>query len=520
MWTRAAALQRVGDPPESSDSPVRRATRSHFAMLALILAGGIALRVFHLDHLSLWNDELFSRYYYETGLRFMWTQGLQSESSPPLYYMALGAWMQAFGATEAAMRALSVAASTGAIVLVYLLGREILNRQQALLAAALFAMSAVQIYYAQEARPYALLLLPVGLTLLCCARYLGEPGGVWNLAGYSAGAVLCIYTHATMVFFVAACGTAVLAAVASPQRVRSRGIPLGWIAANAVVALLVLPEIIGMLAHVKEDGLNWIPSPGLLTIGMTLSEIVVGPLTQVHFPGGELTVLLLGVLALAIWRHPPGGRAAMVMIAIPGLYAGAVLLVSLLVQPILLSRIFCWVGIPLCLLPAHALSVRSVLRPVVAVAVFAVIAIGLSDQLGATPDAKEPWRSVIRQIEPSLARADLVVLSPQTDPADLFYYAPKTHPVRMWSEGLPPTSEDTALRQVFGISQITRQEIIAEIDRGARLVLILRAADGDFLKALLREVPEPRRRIERKCGRYAENACITVLSWQRDIGPD
>src|SRR5262249_32757355 len=117
---------------------------------AIGMLGGY-LRFYHISYLSLWGDEAFSRFYYQTGLHFMWTQDLHSERSPPLYYTAIGAWIHLFGSSEAALRSLSAVASTFATFLIYLLGVELLDRKHAILAAALFALSATEIYYAQEA---------------------------------------------------------------------------------------------------------------------------------------------------------------------------------------------------------------------------------------------------------------------------------------------------------------------------------------------------------------------------------
>jgi 4-amino-4-deoxy-L-arabinose transferase-like glycosyltransferase len=478
---------------------------------------GVALRVFHLTYLSLWNDELFSRFYYQTGLAYMWTEGLQSESSPPLYYMALGAWIQVFGSGEAALRALSVAASSIAILLVYMLGKEILERTQALLAAGLFALSATQIYFAQEARPYALLLMPVAVTLLACARYL-RAAGAWNLACYVGCAVLCIYTHATMVFFVAGCGIAVLSYVGASGRRRERGTPKGWIVANACVALLALPELKGMLRHVANNQLAWIPLPGFRDIGAVLSNTVVGTLTPGAFPGGELAVVLCCLLALVLWRRPPDQRASVIILGIPLIYVACVLVVTLTFQPMMLSRIFAWIGIPLCLLPAHSLSVRWRLQPVAAVVIVVVSAVGLFYQLDANPDAKEPWRNVIRDIGPDLTRADLVVLGPETDPADLIYYTPPLRRVQIWTEAAPPDAQLGVMPRLFRVPRITRSEIIAWINGDTRVVIVLRTADVGFLPSLLQDVRAPTQRIDRRCrrgdGEITKYPCgLTVLSW-------
>jgi uncharacterized membrane protein len=122
---------------------------SDIVRLSIICVLGGSLRFYHISYLSLWSDEAFSRFYYQAGLHFMWTEGLHSESSPPLYYMALGAWIDCFGSSEAALRSLSAVASIIAIVLVYRLGSWLFDSKHGLLAAALFALSATDILRAR-----------------------------------------------------------------------------------------------------------------------------------------------------------------------------------------------------------------------------------------------------------------------------------------------------------------------------------------------------------------------------------
>ena len=100
------------------------------------------------------------------------------------------------------LRSLSVLASSAAVPLIYLLGRELLGRREGLLGAALFALSPTAIYYAQEVRSYALLLLPLTMTLLCLARFLRAPHANRDLAGYAVFAIMSLYCHVTMLMVI------------------------------------------------------------------------------------------------------------------------------------------------------------------------------------------------------------------------------------------------------------------------------------------------------------------------------
>src|SRR5262249_13382086 len=216
----------------------------------------------------------------------MWSEGLHAESSPPLYYMALGAWIQLFGSSEFALRSLSVISSSFAIVLVYILGKELLGYKRGLIAAALFAASATQIFYAQEVRPYALLLIPVLATLIACARYLREPGSPLALFIYVIGATAGIYTHTTMLLFVAVCGITFLAYAWWRDRSPTSPTALRWIAANSCVAAFAIPAFIAMTSPTQFRQLPRIPSLNLLDVGAVVSNTIIGTLTPGHFPGG------------------------------------------------------------------------------------------------------------------------------------------------------------------------------------------------------------------------------------------
>jgi mannosyltransferase len=507
-------------PRQTLTRPLRR---SIFLLFSIIFMVGVALRFYHLSYLSLWSDETFSRFYYKIGLSFMWTDGLRSESSPPLYYMALGAWIRLFGASETALRSLSAAASSIAIVLVYGLAAELFDRKHGLLAAALFAVSATEIYYAQEARPYALLLIPLLVMLLACARCMRGPANHVDLAVYVVAATVSIYTHTTMFLLVASCGIVGLACLWQSRGTFGKRVVLGWVGANGCVGVLALPALIGMTNDAQLRQLAWIPPIDLHQIGAVASNTLAGTLTPGRFPGGIVAIMLTGVLAASIWRDAPERRTAVIALAIPGLYAALVVLVSVTVQPILLSRIFCWIGAPLCLIQARAMLARGRLRPVAIGAILGAAAIGLYYQFSVDAEAKEPWRESILAADTGLKQAELVVLAPNTDPSAVMYYAPGLTHVAMWSgEPLTP-SELGIMPRLFGIPGITVDEIAHPINAGSQVVLIAKAADEEVLPRLLRQVRSPESRIDHRCiggdGRPTGYPCgIAILCWRPSSG--
>jgi mannosyltransferase len=492
------------------------------AALGAILAAAIFLRFYHISYLSLWNDEAFSAFYWKTGLAFMWTEGLRLESSPPLYYMIVGVWVHLFGDSETALRSLSAVSSIFAVGLVYMLARTLLGRKPALAAALLFAASATAIYYAQEARPYALLLLPVATTLFACTRFLRSPQAPLALVGYVIAGTVSIYTHAALTFFVAACGIAVLHSLWWTRGPRWRRGAFGWIGANLAVAVLAAPLLNGMLYHVESGILSWIPPANAHAIGAVLSNTFVGTMTPGHFPGGILAVLLASVLAVGIWRRPLPSPTTTIAVLIPLLYVALVVLVSLVSQPILLGRIFSWICIPSCLLEAHALTVRGWWRPVMLTVIGGVTAVGLFYQLGASPDGKEPWRQAVTAVESELMQADLVVLGAKTDPAALMYYAPNLSHVVVWQSRALPAAQVGIMPGLFGIDGVAGDDIIGRIARGDRVLFIAGPADSLTTSFLLTRAPALH--VDLLCiggdGKPTRFPCgITVLGWRPATPP-
>jgi mannosyltransferase len=178
--------------------------------LLLILAIALFLRIFMLSRESLWLDEVASWWFAKQPLHKV----LQSEpTNPPFYYFLLHFWIRYFGTSEAALRSLSILPSLFSVWLLYIFGRRLFDRGIAFIAAGYQAVSTFQIYYAQEARCFSLL---VGILLLA-TLYLWkalESDSVRSrtvfFAVYAALCALALYTHFISIFFIAGHGLYVL----------------------------------------------------------------------------------------------------------------------------------------------------------------------------------------------------------------------------------------------------------------------------------------------------------------------
>ena len=472
----------MSDTPLGTRSVDRRL--AVFGWLALASLICVTLDTIHLGRASLWSDEIFSRYYYEVfGPDFMFGEGLRVEPTPPTYYILLRWWMLLFGDNEAALRSLSVACDVVALPMVFLLSRELADRRAAVAAALLFALCPAGLYFAQEARVYAMTLPSTGLVLFAVAIYLRDPRSRVAAAAYVFGATLCLYLHTTLLFMVASCALVVTLTLLVRGRVASRPAILRWVALNVVVLALALPYLLHVLTASQSGGLDWIGPLQLRDVVSSVAAVSDGLVTPFPWPGAPIAAIFLLVLAASLLVHRPTANAAAVLVFIPGVFLAELIVVSLF-RPILLPRVLCWTIIPLCVLTGRQLLCAGRLRIAVAVGVVVAFGSGLVAYETARNANKEPWRDVFAQLGPELRTADAIILSPHFDPMILRYYAPaEVRSVRMWDEQLRPTVMTTAAQRMQ-IPSISRQQIIGDIAAGRVVWVLSNSVDFSYLNLL------------------------------------
>lgn len=174
--------------------------------IGLIVSVGIGsiLRVYRLGAESLWIDEVFMiTMATETGLRELLFEVPRFEPHPPLFNLFMWAWIRLTGTSEVAMRSPSVLFSILSIPVFYLLVDRLFTRQTAGIAAILLAVSPFQIWYAQEARMYALLLLLTVVSFYQLVTLLESPDTRQGILYVGTG-VLLAYLHVYGLFVVLA----------------------------------------------------------------------------------------------------------------------------------------------------------------------------------------------------------------------------------------------------------------------------------------------------------------------------
>ncbi len=230
---------------------------------------------------------------------------VQGERSPPLYYVVVWAWSKIFGTGEVGLRSLSALLGTLTVPLAYAAAATLgSSRRVALLAAAFVALNPYLIWYSQEARSYALMVLFGAAALAYFVRSLERPSSR-SLAIWALASALALSSHYFAVFLI------VPQALWLLLRDESRRSAILATAAIAAVALALLPLAVSqesgdrrngftetsLASRLGETGLNLVaseePTPFAANTAIDLVQLVAAV-------GG--TLLLAAAIALTMTR--------------------------------------------------------------------------------------------------------------------------------------------------------------------------------------------------------------------------
>ncbi len=258
----------------------RFALRSERALVLLILLAALAIRSFDLAGQSLWYDEGYTVMFAQRGWGEMIAGAAQRELNTPLHYLLLHAWMAFAGASEFAVRVLSVFAGVVTVALVVRLARA--AGRPALLPALLVALSPVCVLMSREVRMYALAACLCAASVLCFV--LAAQRG--TRARWLAWALISITAFASHVLAAFVIGGALL--VMGYRWLRERRIQSD----AALAAALTLLAILAFAALV------------LLNIGQTYGTTYTGRLDLIETLGQSFASQLLPRLQPAEWVLP------------------------------------------------------------------------------------------------------------------------------------------------------------------------------------------------------------------------
>lgn len=141
---------------------------------SLVFTGAFLLRLLSLNQ-SLWLDEaITAKVVRSIPLFEIVSRFSPGDFHPPLYYIFMKMWSFLFGTSEIAMRMPSVIFSVLTGHAVFLIGSRIKNERFGLLAAAIYLFNPLSVYYAQEARMYALSTMLLAFSLYFLLNIVAE----------------------------------------------------------------------------------------------------------------------------------------------------------------------------------------------------------------------------------------------------------------------------------------------------------------------------------------------------------
>lgn len=203
--------------------------------LAILVVIGAAVRLALIER-SIWVDEAISIHQATLPFGDMLEALRTADVHPPLHYAALWIVARAFGTGEIVMRAPSVIAGTLLIPMMYLAGRALYDRRTGLLAAACGTVAPFLVWYSQEARMYAFVMLFGVVAIWAQAQALKRGGPVWII--YVLASAAMIWTHYFSVVQVLVQQLFFL--VAARRRGNKRFLTT-WIASVVALAVLLAP---------------------------------------------------------------------------------------------------------------------------------------------------------------------------------------------------------------------------------------------------------------------------------------
>ncbi len=355
---------------------------------------------------SLWRDEVDAIRFALAPLPDLITTLTQPGYNGPLYFLMLRSWIGVAGQSEFALRFPSLVFGVSSVALIFVLGRRLFNRSIGLIAAILFAFSAYQVWYSQEAKMYTLITALALASIYFLRRGL-EAGQTRYWIGLVVATSLAMYAH-------------ILAALLIP--VEAALFVLWWplsrkqIRAGVIAfALLTVPYIplagweLPLVFQPAETGFAHYTFGGMLnTLGSAYTVSILTPLTEWSIG------LVVGLsAALAIWgllesKFAITRRLAVLLwLALPFL---AIFIVSIN-RPIFTDRYLIWIEAAYYLLIAIGLyAVWRHWKPIGLAGLIGLVFVStLSINAQSTTPFKSDFRSAAQAIEREIKPADAIV---------------------------------------------------------------------------------------------------------------
>ncbi|TPG76692.1 hypothetical protein EAH78_16145 [Pseudomonas arsenicoxydans] len=231
-------------------------------LMALVFLVSVWVRLHALGGTSIWSDEAFTLIlssYSPSQIIFHTAQDVH----PPLYYLALHAWMMVFGNGVFSARSLSVVAGCLTVMMGMWWLLLISTKRAAILGGVMLALLPMAVRYSQEIRMYSLFaLFMMGATVALVYWVNGvhrKPAIVVYTLLMAAG----LYTH----YFAAVCMAShwvyLLILMFWRDTRYKYFFAVDWWLANLAIVCIFIAWVPSLLHQLKFSGFNWVAMPGI-----------------------------------------------------------------------------------------------------------------------------------------------------------------------------------------------------------------------------------------------------------------
>jgi hypothetical protein len=234
------------------DAIVAVLTRPTVLGLAGLSAAAFGLRV--LMFRGLWVDEAISVRQARLPLGTMLHELESTDVHPPLHHLTLWATVRTLGDSELAVRLPSILAGVALVPLLFYAGSLLYDRRVGWVAALLAVPAPLLVWYAQEARMYALFML-LAVAAICAQVLAVREGRFRHWLAYTLCTAALAWTQYFALLPVVVQQVAFAAIVWSRRHDRAarRRLLVGWLGSLAAITVLVAPLAI-FAAHQAAAG--------------------------------------------------------------------------------------------------------------------------------------------------------------------------------------------------------------------------------------------------------------------------
>lgn len=412
--------QQIATPVCEGDRQDASRQQTLIALVGIILLGS-ALRLFDLGSESFWVDEAKTVVTVQTSLPEVLNIG--ERGAPKFYYLIAYGWTQFFGVSETGLRSLSALFSIANLALMYVVGRKLFGTRVGILSALLMALSEFQVWHAQDARYYSLLVFLTLFSFLFLIRAL-EHGSSLSYGLYVITSALMYYTHAHAIFVIAAQNAYVVLRLR-----RRKAVLLRWVVSQIALLLLItpslLPEVLRTLRAGDEGQLGWLHlPPWWAPIETTLRFVFPARYGRSIISLAVTIGAGVAVLVVGTWRFDAGIRAPAAprqrrrydeLLLTACWFAGPILLpfiLSFLIGPMYTHRYTISASPALYLLVAIGLLHLRKVVPLSVSLLTLVVLITPGFYQYYTQDVKHQWAEVATFIERRERPGDVIVFAP------------------------------------------------------------------------------------------------------------